>query len=470
MRSNEFYDVVVVGGGNAGAIAAIAAARMGASTLVVEQYGNLGGTLNLGMSIKGTNDGEGSKVLGGIGEELINRAKDMGCATDASYDPRHGAILGQDPEAVKMLLMAMAYEAKVNFLFHSFLVDVTMEDSRIQGIVVANKSGLEVVRGQCFVDCTGDADLTALAGGGTSFGRETDALTQPVSSIFRVGGVNLEGLWCHLEQHPEDLGTPEGWTGDDYTVEFLRNTPGAGVEGFKSLIQKARDAGDYHIPRDRMGFNPLPGRKEVAINITRVHDINGLSAIDLSRAEVETQLQMLETIRFLKKYMPGFEDAYVVSSPYQVGVRETRRIKGEYILTKEDVLSGRDFADRIGRGAYPLDIHDVKQNAVVLGSQVKGSGVTLWRIDKSYSIPAQCLIPLGVDNLAAAGRLVSATHEAAGSVRGQAVCLVTGHAAGVIAALAAAKDCSPAAVPVSEVQAALRSQGAVLDRVPSKKV
>ncbi|WP_081841576.1 FAD-dependent oxidoreductase [Alicyclobacillus macrosporangiidus] len=464
MLVRDGFDVVVVGGGTAGSIAAIAAARTGAKTLLIEQYGSLGGILNLGMSLKGVNDGGGAKTLGGIGAELIERARKLGGATTVSWDPRHGSIMGQDPEVMKMSLIEMLQESGVHLLLHTFLVEAVRDGDHISAVQVVNKNGMEVIHARTFVDCTGDADLVARAKYDVVVGREEDALMQPVSTIFRVGGVQLEKTWQYLENHPEDLETPEGWSGGAYDVDFLRNTPGAGVEGFRTLIQKAREAGDYHIPRDRMGINPFPGRPEVTINITRVHGIDGTNADDLTRAEVETQLQMLEAIRFLRKYVPGFENAYVVSSPFQVGVRETRHIIGDYILTKEDILQGRDFHDQVGRGAYPLDIHDVKPDATTLGRKVEGRGVTLWRIDRSYGIPARSLVPRGAHNVTVGGRAISATHEASGSVRGQAVCMVTGHAAGTMAALAALKNCKITELSVREIQSVLRSQKAVLER------
>ena len=464
MRIRDGYDVVVVGGGTAGAIAGIAAARSGARTLLVEKFGNLGGVLTLGMSLKGVNDGEGVKALGGIGAELIDRARAAGGATTiVSAHPRHGSIMGQDPESMKLNLIDMVRASGLQLLLHSYLVDAILSGTKLQAIRVANKAGLEIIPAKCFVDCTGDADLAALAGAGFVMGRESDARMQPVSAIFRVGGVNLEKTWAYLEEHPEDFERPDGYVGDEYTVAKFRAKPGVGVAGFRSLIRKARAAGDYSIPREDLGFNPMEGRPEVTINITRVHDIDGTNPDDLTRAEIESQLQIIEGVRFLRKYLPGFEDCYVVSSPFQVGIRETRRILGSYVLTKEDCRTGADFPDQVARGAYPLDVHDVSPS-VHGTANVPGGGTDLSQIPRSYGIPARCLVAMGVDNLLVAGRALSATHEAAGSARGQPVCMATGHAAGTMAALAATLNTVPSKLDIKNVQFVLRKQHAVLDR------
>ena len=464
MRLRDPYDVVVVGGGTAGAIAGIAAARTGARTLLVEQYGSLGGVLTLGMSLKGVNDGEGKKALGGIGEELIAAARTIEGATEVTQHPRHGSIMGQDPEAMKLKLFEMVRDSGLNLLLHTFLIDTLGDRGSVQAIRVANKAGIEIIPGRCFVDCTGDGDLAARAGAEFVHGREADGLVQPVSAIFRVGDVDLDRTWKYLEEHPEDFETPEGYAGDEYSVAKFRSRPGVGVAGFRSLIRKAREAGDHTIPRDDMGFNPLPGRREVTINITRVHGIDGTDPDDLTRAEIETQLQVLQGTRFLRKYVPGFENCYVVSNPFQVGVRETRHVLGAYVLTAEDVMTGRDFDDQVARGAYPLDIHDVSHEKPPEGSNVGGGGTDLSKIDRSYGIPARALIPRKIANVVVGGRPISATHAAAASARGQPVCMATGHAAGVIAALSGTRGVSPSRLDIRSVQSELARQNAVLER------
>jgi hypothetical protein len=454
MPDRDFYDVVVLGGGTAGAIAAIAAARTGARTLLIERSPSLGGALGLGMNFLGAADGEGYWALGGIGRELIDRLAAQDAATPVSPDPQFGSVLAADPEQLKLELLDMTVQAGVRLLLHAPLVDAGVDDQRVQ-VTVATKRGLERVRAAVAIDATGDADAAASAGAEFTIGRPGDHKAQPASRIFRVGGVDLDAVFDYLEDNPADLAPPKHWTGGHYDVAHLRHTPGVTVEGFGSVIRRARAAGDWHIPRHRLGIYTLPGRNEVGINVTRTHDIDGTDPDQLTHAEVETSLQMLEVMRFLRAYIPGFEAARIISAPYQVGIRETRHVRGEYVLTQDDVISGRSFEDQIGRGAYPLDVHDVDSG---------GGGSLLWPIPRSFGIPLRCLIPAGMSRMVVAGRAISATHEAAGSIRGQAVCMVTGHAAGALAALAATGDGRPAAVDPRAVQQLLVEQGALLQR------
>ncbi|MGC0273143.1 FAD-dependent oxidoreductase [Pseudactinotalea sp. Z1739] len=454
MKTRDRYDVIVAGGGTAGAIAAIAAARTGARTLVVEPHSYLGGNLSLGMNLLGAADAEGYWALGGIGRELIERLIPIHGATAPQLDPQFGSILAHDPEMLKVALLEMAVAEELDILFHAIVVGCVSGNGSVTGLEVATKAGVRTIEASAIVDATGDADILAAAGGSFEHGRGPDRKSQPASRIFRVGGVDMKRVFDYLAENPADIKPPRGWTGDTYDIDALRATPGATIEAFGDLIRRAKKAGDWTIPRWRLGLYTLPDRDEVGVNVTRVHGIDGTNPDDVSRAEVVTVLQMAEVVRFLQKYVPGFEHARISSAPHQVGIRETRRLRGSHILDTDDVMSGRDFDDQVGRGAYPLDVHDVEPG--------KGGSV-LWPIKRSFGIPLGCLVPEELDGLVVAGRAISATHEAAGSTRGQAVCMVTGHAAGTLAALASRQQ-SVHKVPHTQLQATLLEQGAILER------
>jgi hypothetical protein len=228
-----------------------------------------------------------------------------------------------------------------------------------------------------------------------------------------------------------------------------------GVHGLWDLIRKASTAGELDLPREDLLFFGTPHEAEVSVNSTRVTRALGTDVFDWSRAELESRAQMRQIAAFLRRYVPGFEHAYVAQSGVHTGVRETRRIVGDYRLAAEDVLEARKFDDVIARGAYPVDIHNPK-----------GSGTVLKRLPSgaAYDIPLRCLLPRGVDGILVAGRCLSGSHEAHSSYRVMPIVMATGQAAGVCAALAARRDLTPRAVPVADIQATLIGQGADLGR------
>jgi hypothetical protein len=281
------------------------------------------------------------------------------------------------------------------------------------------------------IDCTGDGDISVQAGAPSETGR-ADGLVQPMTLMFRMTEFQQAAFEEYVKEHPKQ------WRG---------------VHGLWDLVQKATAAGELKLPREDILFFATPHEGEVSVNSTRVTRVLGTDVWDLSYAESQSRRQMRQISEFLKRYVPGFEKAYVMQSGVGIGVRETRRILGEYQLTVDDVLSARKFEDAIARGAYPVDIHNPK-----------GAGTVLKRLPpgEAYDIPLRCLLPQRTDRLIVAGRCISGTHEAHSSYRVMPIVMATGQAAGVTGALAAREGKSPRDVEVARVQQELRRQGASL--------
>ena len=442
-------EVLVVGGGPAGIGAALGAAEAGAEVILAERYGFLGGnaTAALVMPLMSfhtqratlerpgaaklfpTDHGPGEPVVAGALAKLLGRLVRAGGAIPPS--PATGYTVPFDPELFKLVALELLDGAGVQLLFHTFASDVE-HGGPVQGVVFETKSGPLVIRARVVVDCTGDADVATRAGAPYELGREQDGLVQPMTLMFRMVQFERAGFEAYVAAHPEQ------WRG---------------VHGLWDLIRKATAAGELDLPREDILFFGTPHEGEVSVNSTRVMRVLGTDVFDWSCAEVESRRQMRQIVAFLRRYVPGFECAYIAQSGVHTGVRETRRIVGDYQLTAEDVLEGRKFADVVARGAYPVDIHNPK-----------GSGTVLKRLrpGEAYDIPLRALLPQGIEGVLVAGRCLSGTHEAHSSYRVMPIVMATGQAAGVCAALAARRDLTPRAVPVADVQAALIAQGADL--------
>lgn len=440
------HDVVVVGGGPAGVCAALAAARNGADVLLVEQQGFLGGHAVIGLALHTFHSASGEQVIRGIPREIIGRLRELG-GTIGPVEIQHAHMRTTTPvdhELLKYLLMEMIAEAGVTVLLHTTLLDVVADGERLVGVVVHNKSGQQVILAEQFVDTTGDGDLAAAAGAPFEMGRPQDGLMQATTLLFKVGRVDLDRM-------VKACGT--GWargnepqSGFDMVMWFAaRLTP------WNDLLQEA----PAPLHPDYVFWGNTVRADEANINITRVTEVDGTNGDSLTRAEMEGRLQVMPVFWFLKDNVPGFEDSYVISSAPFLGVRETRRVTGEYVLTERDILRGRKFDDRVLRGAYPIDIHDAK-----------GKGTTFQPVggDGSYDIPYRCLVPLEVDNLLVAGRCISTTHEAQGSVRVIVTSMAMGQAAGTAAALCCRLGTAPRRLEVKMLQEELRKQGVDLGR------
>ncbi|MBE0475695.1 MAG: FAD-dependent oxidoreductase [Coriobacteriia bacterium] len=458
-------DVLVVGGGPAGLGAALGAAEAGARTVLTERYGFLGGwaTAALVMPLASyhtselrptrpgssalfpTDTGPGEPVIRGALEAFVGRLVDAGGAIPPS--PRTGWVVPFDAEVFKLVALEMCDEAGVEFLLHALATVVqpapageTGEPGRGPGrssagawdVIFETKSGPLAVRAKSVVDCTGDGDVAAAAGASYEIGRTDDGLTQPATLIFQLAGFDHASFTDYVAQNPGQ------WFG---------------VYGLWDLIYDAFQAGEYKAPREDILLFASVRDGEVTVNATRVPRVNGADAFDLTRAEIEGRRQMREVAAFLRAHVPGFEETWVVTSGAQVGIRETRRVVGEYRLTAEDVLGARRFEDVVARNAYPMDIHNPEGRGTVLRKLPPG---------QAYDIPLRSLIPLGIDGVLVAGRCISATHEALSSARVMPACMATGQAAGVCAALSARAGAAPRSIDAGDVQAELLRQGADL--------
>jgi ribulose 1,5-bisphosphate synthetase/thiazole synthase len=412
-------DVLVVGGGTSGCAAAVAAARHRLSTALLDRYGFLGGTATAAMvgCLCGvyTCSPRTVTVIRGYLQEITNRLE----ARSAGYKLKHRYQL--DHEALKLVLDTWLLEAGVELLFQTQMVDTLVDGTTVRGVVVETKRGREVILARVVIDSSGDADVVARAGG--AFEQSPSSELQAPSLVFTMAGVDIE---CAAR-------TPQS--------EISR------------MLREVTESGEFNFNRYTGGYSPVPPAGKVHMNITRINCVDGTSPEDLNRAYVEGRRQVEAYARFAVKYLPGFEHAYIDQIAPQLGIRETRRVIGEYQLTTDDVLGARSFPDAICRGAWPLEIH-LNDSPDTTRIHLEG--------DTYYQIPYRCLVPRDLEQILVTGRCISTTHEAQGSTRVMGPGIATGQAAGTAAALALETQRSPRAVDVLTLQSCLEREGALL--------
>jgi hypothetical protein len=443
-------DILVVGAGPAGIGAAVAAARNGAKVLLVERYGFLGGNLTLAMvnPMFTFHDINGNQVIRGIAGEIVDRLIELtvsrGHVADLTFD--NASMTPFDPEGMKLLLFEMVQDAGVELLLHSWVVDAQADEGRVTAVIVENKSGRQVIRPEIVIDCSADADIVARVGAPFIKGREGDGMMQPVTLFFRMADVNMSRLREWMKANRDLLK-------DAPTDEEIDSKEAIAFLGLNDLVKEAMARGEFPVDAaPRILFYELPRKGQIAINTTRLQGIDGTNVQDLTRAEVATRKQAWQIHQFLKTYVGGFEDAYILDTGVQVGVRETRHITGDYQLSEEDVLRGQGFPDGIACGTFAIDIHPPEGQQQVF----TGSGKSV------YEIPYRCLLPLGFDNLLVAGRSISATHAAFGSARVMATSVGIGQGAGTAAALAVQAGQTTREVDIPTLRRRLVEQGQYL--------
>jgi hypothetical protein len=434
----DTVDVAVVGGGPAGLAAAAAAARGGARTLLIERYGFLGGMGTAGgvtnfAGLYGRVDGQWTLLVRGIAEELLARIDALG-GLNAPQDGLQGRIRvrSYDTSAYKCAADGLMEDAGVELLFHALVTGVeAADDGALSSLVVQTRSGPRAIKARVFIDASGDGDVCALAGAPFELGDGEGSGLYP-TTMFRITGVDA----------PRAL---------------------AAVGDFKAIdALMAAAAGRYRFPRRGAILRPQLDPTEWRANVTQLaapdgRALDALDARELSRGELEGRRQIVEYMRFLRAEVPGFEKARIAEIAPQVGVRETRRVLGAYVLSGEDIAGSARFEDSIGLNAWPMELHV--------------AGRIEWGFPRDAErafneLPYRMLLPRGVGNLLVAGRCASMSHEGQSAARASGACFVMGQAAGTAAALALrAGHARAAAVDISALQGALRAAGARLDAV-----
>lgn len=391
------YNVVVVGGGLTGVAAAVSAARGGANVLLVERSGTLGGALSGAfvypfMRFWG-NDSEGNQRLlsAGIFTEMRKRHADKLRVDIDSFPMREFK-----PEYFKFILDDMVVEAGVDVLFHTTLTSVSTEGDKVTSITLSSKSGDIVIEADYFIDTTGDGDLFAFAGCEYQLGRESDGLCQPMTTCFRMSGVNKE--------------------------QYLKE-----VDSLQALYKQYRAEGKIRNPRENILVFWGIGEGILHFNTTRVVKCDPTDPFAISRAEIEARAQIYEIVCFLKQHGEAFKNSDIVSIATDIGVRESRKLVGRHVLTADELLTSADFPDTIALGNYDIDIHNPSGT---------GTNIHYFKLDEFYRIPYRSLLPKEYSNLLVAGRCISATHEAQAAVRVMPICVCLGEAAGTAAAIA----------------------------------
>jgi hypothetical protein len=445
---NYNYDIVIVGGGPAGCGAAIAAARRNDSVLVVERFNCLGGMATSGLLgflgpfdnaerneadwIRFRLDAEGKeyppeldvgdRIVRGIPEEVLNRVDALGGAEI----PKYGYIPA-NPETVKFVLDNMAQEAGVDIRYYTLAVGAEKKKDGVE-LILASKKGVESVRARRVIDATGDGDVAVALGADYQKGRQSDGAMQGTTLVFRLGNVKADPL--------------------DFLPDVSKDE-----YHYDEAAREAYEKGEISFPLEGVGCMSLVPGMEGCFTVNQQHtfDIDGTDPDDLTKATINGRRQIREIVEFFRRHVHGCEDCYLIDTASTLGVRETRRIVGDYMLTSEDVLKGHQFEDSVCRYGYYLDIH-----------LPDGKDYEQPEPGTDYGIPYRCLTPKGISDLLVAGRCISTTHKALSSMRLMTCCMAIGQAAGTAAALSIQTNRDMHDLNVNHLRQELEVDGAIV--------
>ena len=440
-------EVIVCGGGCAGVAAAIASGRNGAKTILLEKSSTVGGTATNGLvgPFMTCFDPKGERqIIRGIFDEMICRMEEKEGAIHPSKTGqvssygcyiklRHNNVTPFHPEVLKMVMLEMLLEAGVEIHLGISILDVEKNGNSIRSVIAFDGQKLVQFEGTVFLDCTGDGFVSLKAGVPCEMEDPQDGL-QPMTLFFWIYNADDEKIEEYLSRDEENRYLP-----------------------YYKLIEEARERGEFPISRNKIGMYHMVKEGEWRLNTTRIQGLNPVDEESLSRAYIEGMKQVEFLMNFFKT-LPGLENARIAQSGVNVGIRESRRIKGLYTLTEQDLVNATRFEDRIALCSYPVDLHPSAGAAT--GTSYKKEKTDVAEV---YQIPYRILVPEGVDNLLVAGRCVSASHEALGAIRVMPPVFAMAQAAGTAAALCVKRECRPAEADIKQLQNRLQEQGQCID-------
>jgi hypothetical protein len=463
MTTEHNYDVVVAGAGMSGVVAAIAAARNGAKTLLIDRYTFLGGNATAGLlgCFLTFHNMKGEKICDGIPQEVVDECIRLGGAFD--YNDGHlpnaygnaYTVTPIDAEVLKIAAQRLCLAAGVKLALNTYTIGPIMEGNRIAGVRAVNKSGEQAYRAKVVIDATGDADIVAKAGGAFLQG-DDQGRTMSISLFSRLGGVDLDEHLAYVKKNPDEFMLAEdpyiGKTKAERAAELETWRDYPLVTGHYSAVKVAQGRGEFHPNRQRVVFSITTTPGVVTLNSTSMLGYDPVDGDALTNAAIEGREQILKVVDFYRKYVPGFQNCFYIDSASALGVRESRRIVGVETLTTDWCVDARKSDRDIARGAYCLDVHQA--SGVIEHKHVRDG--------ESYGIPYGCLVPVEVDGVIVAGRSLSSERFANGSARNQAHVQAMGQAAGTAAAMCAANDIQPRKVNIGALRQTIAGQGAIV--------
>ena len=445
-------EVLVIGGGPAGLTAAIAAARHGKKVLLVEKNGYLGGNATLGLPLLSYLDLQGRRIVGGIAQEYVNRLCERGACIGHRTCPKHNSVTNIDPSAFKVLAIEMCREAGVEVLLHLEACGVDMQDGKIGSVLFYGKGNQVRVSAEVCLDCTGDGDVAYLAGCSFEIGQEETGNIQPPTVMYTLENVDTGKLFDYIEAHPDEMtysATIDHRPG--YDAAYFRASKNHVFVGLRQLFTKLRNEGKMPVERETLIYIKSMHPGEVYVNSTRLLNTDATDIFDLTRAELDGQVQCQKLTEVLREYVPGFENCFMSSIAPTLGVRESRRFRGIRQLTEDMLLNGEIPDDTIALGGYKIDIHSGKDRSTLFKT-----------VQEPYGIPYGCLVSAEIDNLMFAGRCASMDAASLASARVMPQCMSMGHASGIAAAMALDAKCLPKDIDVALLRVKLLEEKAVL--------